>query len=242
MIRDRAARMRAYWDERARVNAAWYVDTTLDFEQPDMERFFASGERIVADHYVDGLATPSRHDLAVEIGSGLGRICRALREHFDHVVGIDIAPEMVAQARELVTAEGIEFRVGDGTTLTDVADASVDLVFTFTVFQHIPDPTVVEGYIAEVGRVLRPGGVFAFQWNNEPNAGWWRLRRSVLGWLQRTGRRPEAFGRHAPEFLGCRISTPRIRRALTGAGLELVGMRGDGTLFAWAWAVRPDSS
>jgi SAM-dependent methyltransferase len=230
--------MRAYWDERARLNAAWYVDTTLDFEQPDMDRFFASGEQIVQDHYVEGLALPTKTQLAVEIGSGLGRICRALRKHFDSVVGVDISAEMVSQARKLVDEPGIEFVHGDGVGITGVDTASADLVFTFTVFQHIPDPAIVEGYIADAGRVLRPGGVFVFQWNNESGSFSWRLRRTALSVLQRTGLRPERYGRHAPEFLGCRIARDRIERALHGAGLKLVGTQGDGTLFTWGWAVR----
>ena len=231
-------RMRAYWDERARLNAAWYVDTTLDFEHPDMDRFFASGEQIVQDHYVDGLAHPTQTALAVEIGSGLGRICRGLRKHFDRVIGVDISEEMVRQARALVDDPGIQFLHGTGDGITGVDDASADLVFTFTVFQHIPDPSIVEDYIAEAGRVLRPGGVFVFQWNNESGSLSWRLRRTALSMLQRTGIRPERYGRHAPEFLGCRISRDRIERALGRAGLGLVGTQGDGTLFTWGWAVR----
>ena len=230
--------MRAYWDERARLNAAWYVDTTLDFEQPDMERFFASGAKIVHDHYVDGLAHPAQTHLAVEIGSGLGRLCLGLRKHFDRVIGVDISQEMVNQARKLVDDPDIEFVLSDGVGITGVDTAAADLVFTFTVFQHIPDPTIVEGYIAEAGRVLRPGGVFIFQWNNESGSFSWRLRRTRLSLLQRTGLRPERYGRHAPEFLGSRIPRDRIERALTAAGLELVGTKGDGTLFTWGWAVR----
>jgi SAM-dependent methyltransferase len=145
---------------------------------------------------------------------------------------------MVSQARELVDEPGITFVHGDGVGITGVDAASADLVFTFTVFQHIPDPAIVEDYIADAGRVLRPGGVFVFQWNNESGSFSWRLRRSALSVLQRTGLRPERYGRHAPEFLGCRIARDRIERALAGAGLTLVGTHGDGTLFTWGWAVR----
>lgn len=235
----RSKRMRAYWDERARLNAAWYVDTTLDFDQPDMVRFFASGEAIVQQHYVEGLAHPARAVLAVEIGCGLGRICRALSRHFDRVIGIDISAEMVAQARALVSDDGIEFVVNDGADLSPIADGSADLVFSFTVFQHIPDATVVFGYLREAARVLAPGGVLAFQWNNERNAVWWRARRGLLSLLQRTGVRREAYGRHAPEFLGSRISRQRMERVLAASGLDLVGIVGEGTLFCWAYVVRP---
>jgi SAM-dependent methyltransferase len=234
-VTGRAARMREYWDERARENAPWYVDTSLDFVDPDMRTFFETGRKIV-DEALGGSAVPERTDLAVEIGSGLGRVCAALAKKFDRVIGLDVSPEMVARARQLVTDGRVTFEVGDGTTLTQVASGSADLVLSFTVFQHIPDVDVIEGYIAEAGRVLRPGGVLVFQWNNQPGALRWRVRRTALSVLQRSGMKPERYRRHDPAFLGSRVALERIDAALAQAGLELVDMRGGGTLYAWAWA------
>ena len=228
--------MRRYWDDRARENAAWYVDTTLHYDDPDMVRFFADGERIVGDALHDAPALPMRTEVAVEIGSGLGRVVQALATRFDRVVGVDISPTMVEEARRLVPDDRVEFRLGDGASLAGIDDASVDLVLSFTVLQHIPDPAVIEAYLREAGRVLRPGGVLVFQWNNTPGARRWVLRRWWLSLLQRSGLRPEAFGRHAPAFLGSRVPLRRIDAALRVGGLTRVGVRGEGTLFAWAWA------
>lgn len=237
----RTERMRRYWDERAVENAAWFVDTTLHYAQPDMARFMETGRQVVEHAYVDAPVEPAATARAVEIGCGLGRLCAALADHFDEVVGIDIAPEMVRRAEELVDRPGVRFQVGDGASLTAIDDASTDFVLSFTVFQHIPDPTVIAGYIGEAGRVLRPGGVLAFQWNNEPGARRWRIRRWVLDRLQRSGLRPERRGRNAAEFLGSKVPLPRIRTMLTDAGLELEHVEGAGTLFAWAWARRTEA-
>jgi SAM-dependent methyltransferase len=234
--------MRSYWDHKAHVNPAWYVDTSLDYDDPDMERFFSVADLIVAEAYTDARIRPAATANAVEIGSGLGRICRSLAKHFHHVVGVDISPQMVERARELVPDPAVQFRLGDGTTLGVVDDASADFVMSFTVFQHIPDRSIVEGYLAEAARVLRPGGVVAFQWNNLPHARLWTLRRQLLGVLQRAGLGRERYDRNAAEFLGCRISWPRVERALRAAGLEPVEHKGGGTLFAWAWARKPDAA
>jgi SAM-dependent methyltransferase len=230
--------MRDYWDARARDNAAWYVDTSLSYDDPDMQRFFTTGEVIVAEALDGAPAQPPGSGLAVEIGSGLGRVCQALAPRFAHVVGVDISPTMVERARELVHDTRVAFRLGDGETINGVDDGSADLVLSFTVFQHIPSVAVIEGYLREAGRVLRPGGVLVFQWNNEPGALRWRGRRWWLGFLQRSRIRPERYLRNAPEFLGSRVPVARIERALRAAGLELVATKGDGTLFAWAWARR----
>lgn len=232
--------MRRYWDGAARENAAWYVDTSLSFDAPDLERFFETG-RVIAGHALDdGPVAPARLGLAVEIGPGIGRVCRALAERgFEQVVGVDVSPEMVERARATVDLDNVRFEVGDGASLACVADGTADLVVSFTVFQHIPDPAVIERYIGEAGRILRSGGVFAFQWNNTPGTRRWQLRRAVLSVLQRSGLRPERHRRHAPEFLGSRVPLSRIRRALAAAGLELAGTRNEGELFTWAWARKP---
>jgi SAM-dependent methyltransferase len=238
-VRERTARaMRDYWDEGARRNAAWYVDTTLAYDAPDMERFVAGGEQIVADLLDRGAVQPTGRGLAVEIGSGLGRVCQALADRFERVIGVDVSPEMVQRAQDLVDNPRVTFQLGDGTGLGDIAGASADLVFSFTVFQHIPKASIVHRYLADAARVLRPGGVLVFQWNNLPGERMWALRRTALSVLQRTGVHPERYGRHAPEFLGTRIPLPPLRRTLERNGMELCATTGTGTLFACAWAVR----
>jgi SAM-dependent methyltransferase len=230
--------MRQYWDASARRNAAWYVDTSLAYDEPDMERFFAAGATIVATALDDAPVLPERRQLAVEIGSGLGRLCLALADRYERVIGIDVSSEMVDRARELTAHDRVRFEQGDGFTLQPVESGTADLVLSFTVFQHIPRLEVIESYIADAARVLRPGGVMAFQWNNLPGARRWRVRRAVLSALQRTRIRPERHRRHAPEFLGLRIPVEWIASTLDRHGFDLRGTRDTGSLFAWAWSAR----
>lgn len=240
-MRRSTERMRRYWDDRARRNAMWYVDTSLRFDDPDEQRFFETGRTIVREALDGAPAEVPRRGLAVEIGSGLGRICRALvDEGFERVVGIDISTEMVRRAAELVPDDRVDFHVGDGTSLRPVDDGSADLVLSFTVFQHIPDPAVIDAYLREAGRVLRPGGLLVFQWNNGPASRRWAARRWLLDRLQRIGLHRERYGRNASEFLGSRVPIARIRGAVEAGGLEVLRTTGEGTLWAWMWARRPD--
>lgn len=233
--------MRAWWESAAQSNAAWYVDTSLDFDSPDMDRFWQTGEATVAEALDDAPAQPPGSRLAVEIGSGLGRICRALsRRGFREVVGVDISPTMVRHARELVDEPGVRFELGDGQGLGAVDSGTADLVLTFTVFQHMPDERLIAGYVQEAARVLRPGGLLVAQWNGTDGAWRWALRRALLSSLPgRRRRSADPYGREVPEFLGSRVPVPRMRQLLSEAGLELVGLRDEGTLFSWLWARRP---
>jgi len=230
--------MRSYWDEGARRNALWYVDTSLDYDNPDLQKFFDTGRVIVEQVFRDAPVSVPGTGLAVEIGCGLGRICKALAGRFDRVIGVDISPEMLKRAQELVAEPNVDLRLGNGVNLEGIETASADLVLTFTVFQHIPSVEVINGYIAEAGRILKPGGVFVFQWNNERGALRWRIRRAALSALQRSRLRPEKYRRYAPQFLGSRVPVAQLQEGLTRGGLTLEGLRGEGTLYAWAWAQR----
>jgi SAM-dependent methyltransferase len=230
------AKMRAYWEERARLNPAYYVDTSLDYDNPDMARFLETGQRVVSIALDEAPAVqPESSRVAVEIGCGMGRICLALSERFAQVIGVDISPEMLTRARELVTAPNVEFRLTEGASLPDVADASVDLVLSFTVFQHIPSVDVIRSYVADAGRVLAPGGMLVVQWNGMPGALRWRAQRVVRTLVGRLGR-GDRYGRDAPEFLGSRVPVPQMEAMMRDAGLGLVATSGAGTLFTFGWA------
>lgn len=230
--------MRSYWESRAQLNAAWYVDTTLEFEDPDMERFFEGGERTISTVLDSSPRLPPASGTAIEIGSGLGRMCLALSRRYERVVGLDISEGMARRARDLVRDRRISFVVTDGSTLSALADASADLLFSFTVFQHIPDRTVVDRYILEIGRVLKPGGLLILQWNNQPNAWRWALRRRAARLLDRLGVQKDRYGRFAAPFMGSRIPFRRIRRSLNAANLMVLKTKDLGSLFAWVWAER----
>jgi SAM-dependent methyltransferase len=236
VVRRDTAKMRDYWEQRARLNPAYYVDTSLDYDNPDMDQFLATGRRIAEQALDDPPAVaPAGRGLAVEIGCGMGRICLALGERFDRVVGYDISAEMLRRARELVQDPRIDFRLTEGATLPGLTDSSADLVLTFTVFQHIPSVDVIRSYVEEAGRVLRPGGVFVLQWNGTPGATRWRVHRLVKAVTHRLGR-GDSYGRDAPQFLGSRVELDEMRAMLAKAGLALEATDGEGTLFTWGWA------
>ncbi|MDX9911526.1 MAG: class I SAM-dependent methyltransferase [Phycisphaerales bacterium] len=110
-----------------------------------------------------GLLRPSGDETLLEIGCGYGRLLHHLRPHVARVVGIELAHEPLAEAaRLLASAGGAELHVGDGVTLQPLGDASIDCACCFTVFQHMTREGV-RGYLLELARVLRPGGVAALQ-------------------------------------------------------------------------------
>jgi SAM-dependent methyltransferase len=56
-------------------------------------------------------------------------------------------------------------------TFSHLPDASLDFVFSFIVFQHVPERAPIRRYVEEAARVLKPGGVFRFQVDGRF---WWK--------------------------------------------------------------------
>jgi ubiquinone/menaquinone biosynthesis C-methylase UbiE len=100
----------------------------------------------------------------LEIGCGAGRVTRALASLFGEVHAVDISGEMVAQARAaLANMPNVHIYQNNGRDLGVLGDLQVDFAFSTIVFQHIPSREVIESYVREVHRLLRPGGLFKFQ-------------------------------------------------------------------------------
>lgn len=101
--------------------------------------------------------------VALEIGSGPGTGVELILDRFgaDRVIAVELDEKMVARARHRLAGRGdrVDLRVGDAED-TGLADASVDAVFDFAIVHHIPDWRAA---VAEVARVLRPGGRFYFE-------------------------------------------------------------------------------
>src|SRR5574340_21349 len=77
-----------------------------------------------------------------------------------HVIGVDLTPEMIAQAQANAAKGGytnVEFRLGDIEHLP-VSDGSVDLVISNCVLNLVPDKAQA---FREIARVLKPGGRLA---------------------------------------------------------------------------------
>lgn len=96
---------------------------------------------------------------ALEIGCGGGRLLAAASRHFRHVVGVDIHEHLDKVAVRLRTHGVVNFDLhqSDGRTLP-VADASVDVIYSFIVIQHMEYYEIVESYLQEAFRTCKPGG------------------------------------------------------------------------------------
>jgi SAM-dependent methyltransferase len=102
---------------------------------------------------------------ALDIGCGVGITDRHLVGSFARVVGVDIFEGVLNAAA--VTNPDVDYQLYDGRTLP-CADRSVDVAFTMSVLHHVP-VAQWRAFVAEMARVLRPGGIAAIFEHNPLN-------------------------------------------------------------------------
>jgi SAM-dependent methyltransferase len=148
-------------DDTWERNAGWWQEGFTDGADAEYEEQILPLAREV-------LAGAQR---VLDIGTGEGQIARVLvADGAQLVVGVDptAAQIVVAQKR----GGGAHYARTDADSLP-FADNTFDAVVVCLVFEHIPDH---EPAIAEIARVLEPGGRFAFFLNHPllqaPNSGW----------------------------------------------------------------------
>ena len=147
---------RRLWEE----HASWWIEGFTEGADPEYE------DQIIP-LIVGELAGVGR---VLDLGTGDGQIARALAATGCDVVGADPTTNQITVAAE--RAGGPRY-VQAGASALPFGDASFDAVLACLVFEHIDD---VDAAIAEVARVVRPGGRFTFLLNHPllqtPDSGW----------------------------------------------------------------------
>jgi ubiquinone/menaquinone biosynthesis C-methylase UbiE len=125
-------------------------------------RFGQTAGRLAAEQDARQAATAERlrrlltltgEERALDVGTGAGAFALALAPLVREVVGVDVVPELLAEARARAP-ENMKLVEADGHALPFL-DASFDLVCTARTFHHMTRP---EQVVAEMSRVVRPGG------------------------------------------------------------------------------------
>lgn len=200
-------------------------------------RMYADSERLNLENMRAQMALLADPHDVVDLGCGDGRATQELTAGLN---GARVrAVEGSAASRQAAAARGLEVLAGDLEHALPFGDGSIDLVVSNQVIEHLAD---TDAFLAEIHRVLRPGGLAVV--STENMASWHNVGALVLGFQPFSAsnysnrRYPlgNPFGLHAGEeatvadgMLHRRIFTTRALRELFVAhGFTVADVRGSG--------------
>lgn len=195
--------------EKARQRIIVRKDRTQRFFSTVAPQWEGLKKEVLGDFDLNGVLRErlSGRTVIADLGCGTGELLGLLfRDSPEGIIGVDASPEMLEQARmKLAARPGVELRLGEVEYLP-MKDMEVDAVVMSMVLYHILQP---EKAVAEVHRVLKPGGTFLladFQKHNRESVkeiigGAWLGfdRTQVETWLAESGFRVRSMDRFKVE-------------------------------------------
>lgn len=219
--------LRRNWEVLGEEDPMWAILSVPDRKggKWNVEEFFATG---VEDIRVILAAASTlnidiRRGAALDFGCGVGRMTQGLAPSFESVVGVDVSEPMVRQANAFNRfRDRCRYVLNTDPDLRCFADEQFDFCMTFLVLQHM-DPDYAKGYLRELGRVLRPGGVLLFQ---IPTS------LTIEPWVASSLRAPRSKASPGGEATGVieMYATPfnEVAAVLAESRVEIISARPDG--------------
>lgn len=127
--------------------------------------FFLEAKALLLRDLVRRRLGESAQVRALDIGCGTGALHPYLDGFTAQLVGVDPSAEMVEHAR--AANPGVRYEIGDGRRLP-FPDGAFDFAFTVCVLHHV-EPPERPGFVSELARVTRPGGLVAVVEHNPLN-------------------------------------------------------------------------
>lgn len=117
--------------------------------------------------------------VVADVGTGTGFMLAGLAPLVKQVYGFDNSPEMLEVARKNLSGSiNVELRISEGGSLP-LADDSLDAIFANMYLHHVPDPAAA---VAEMARVLKPGGRLVITDLDRHNHEWMRAEMADV-WM-----------------------------------------------------------
>jgi SAM-dependent methyltransferase len=150
---------RAYWEGRAQKFAARGrgLAAVCSYGMPAFYNYSIEwGQRRALLPWLPRVAAGS--STALDVGCGVGRWSLELARRGHEVLGLDLSPSMLAQAKLRAGVQGARctFELGDVNALD--LGRKFDFIVCVTVLQHILNPLEARGAIVRLAEHLAPGG------------------------------------------------------------------------------------
>lgn len=171
----------AKWEQFAREDAEYFIDTTFKGDQED---FFRSGRAFVKQSLKEVLPHLDETERALEIGCGVGRLTFPHVKQFDKVIAVDVAPTMLDKLEKHAEQFGVE-NIKTCLPNDPWHIQPVDFAYSYLAFQHIPNLDIIQNYIRGIASCLKVDGKgwARLQFDTRPATLFYKCRNRLPDWL-----------------------------------------------------------
>jgi len=205
------------WGKLARSNPNYYIFSD-ELVSKDEIKYRESGKNdfqrfILRDKKLKKFLKSSQSKNCLELGCGNGRMTEFLAEIFAKVYALDISEEMIKLAQKrLNNVKNINYIVDSGEKI-NLPNDSIDFVFSYAVFQHFPNKTMVEDQLGEFHRIMKDNAIAKIQ---------------IRGCLAYGG-----IFRYFKWYYGVSFSKKGILNILKEIGFKIINIQGEKTKLFW---------
>ncbi|MDQ1550932.1 MAG: hypothetical protein QOD50_354 [Actinomycetota bacterium] len=148
----------------------------------------------------------TRNSVLLELGSGAGRMTRRLAGDAARVIAADVSATMLGVAKtNLAGHDNVDYVELAGSGEIPLDDESVDSVISYFTLQHVRTAMIQRRYLAEIVRVLRPGGWAVVQLRRTG------ARARALEWRGHIGNLLKGRNTLSRSWRGSRVSESDVR-------------------------------
>ena len=161
------------WEEKANGNPLFavmsdniFLNKDKNITKEDLSLFYSKGQLLWNRYFSDLINNLiNRDDITiVEFGCGMGRILSVPASLGFNCIGIDISETQLDLAKKhFPTKENTTFIQSIPKSQFNIEEESVDLIYSFAVFQHIKNVSDVLYSLDELVRILKRGGIMRIQ-------------------------------------------------------------------------------
>lgn len=196
-----------YWNSRpCNAHHSTAIDP-LEFSQQVTKRKYR------VEPHIPGFAQFKRwvNKCVLDLGCGIGTMALDFARNGAHVIGVDLSQKSIEIARMRRDAEGLSFMlISDNAETIRSTRAGYDLVFSFGVIHHTPDPASA---VATAYAALDPGGEFRMMvYNRFSWKAFWIIMTYGRGQFWKW---KELIPKHSEAQTGCPITHTYTRSSAT---------------------------
>ena len=210
-----------WWDDYARKHEKQNQEQKLGEEWNEAELIGIDvPDNQIVNYLDETVFTPflEKAEVLLEIGPGGGRFTEILLPKCEKLIAADTSRTMLGLLKKRFENETkINYLLLDGLGIGSVKDQTVNLAFSYGVFVHLQHWDIYN-YIAELNRILVPGGRAIIQHSNT---------FSELGWKRFIKEVKPSLNKHKLAGSFCLMSTEIIEEFVKRAGLQLVETKTD---------------